>query len=102
MSLTPAQKKRYRSIGHTLKPIVTIADKGLSENLQAELERALSDHELIKVKLAISDRTLRNQTTQELCTQTNALLVQAIGKTALIFRQAKKPKAKLSNLSRGC
>ena len=36
--------------------MVTIAGKGLSENVAAEIERALADHELIKVKLSVGDR----------------------------------------------
>ena len=53
MTLNNADKKRFRAIGHQLKPVITIAEKGLSENIQLELERALNDHELIKLKLVI-------------------------------------------------
>lgn len=91
-------KKRYRQIGHNLNPIVTIAAKGLSENVVAELDRALEDHELIKVKFAISDRELRTQMIAAMCTQMKASLIQEIGKVALIFRAAKKPKPHTSNL----
>ena len=54
MPLSTALKKQYRTIGHNLNPIVTIAGNGLSEPVLAELDRALDDHELIKVKLAIN------------------------------------------------
>lgn len=56
MPLTPEQKKQYKSIGHHLKPVLIVADNGLTEGVLAELERALSDHELIKIKLNILDR----------------------------------------------
>lgn len=98
--LSSGHKKRYRAIGHTLKPIVTIGGKGLTESLLTELERALEDHELIKIKLAIVDRELRQVTVTEICQQSGAEVVQAIGKTVLLFRAAKKPKPKLSNLIR--
>ena len=100
MSLSSEQKKRYRSIGHGLKPIVTIAGNGLSETVVEELERALTDHELIKVKVSVADRDLRAQVAEEMCSLTKATLVQEIGKVALIFRAAKKPNPKLSNLMR--
>jgi RNA-binding protein YhbY len=48
--LTQQQKKHYRAIGHILDPIVTIAGKGLSETVVTELNRALDDHELIKIR----------------------------------------------------
>lgn len=46
MPLTQEQKKQYKSIGHHLKPVLTVADNGLTEGVLAELERALSDHEI--------------------------------------------------------
>lgn len=59
MPLTQEQKKQYKSIGHHLKPVLTVADNGLTEGVLAELERALSDHELIKIKLNILERESR-------------------------------------------
>jgi RNA-binding protein len=97
MTLTAENKKKFRSIGHGLKPIVTIAGNGLTENVLAELSRALDDHELIKIKLAIEDRELRKELTAELCLSCKAELVQTIGKTALIYKIAKKPKLAMSN-----
>ena len=100
MSLTNNQKKHYKSIGHTLKPVVTIAGNGLSDNVITEIERALEDHELIKVKLSIVNRTQRKETSQVIAKQTNATIIQEIGKVALIFRTAKRPNPRLSNLLR--
>ena len=53
MTISSADKKYLRSLGHQLKPVVTVAGNGLTESVVAELDRALSDHELIKVKLAV-------------------------------------------------
>lgn len=100
MELTAAQKKHYRSIGHNLKPIVMIGDKGVTDGVNEELERALEDHELIKVKINLPDPSARKTLANELCEQHKAGLVQAIGKIILIVRAAKKPNPKLSNLLR--
>ncbi|QIL89997.1 YhbY family RNA-binding protein [Microbulbifer harenosus] len=100
MPLTADRKKALRTIGHNLKPVVTLAEKGLTEGVAEELNRALNDHELIKVKLAVNDRDARRELIAELCQQSGAELVQEIGKIALIFRKADKPNAKLSNLLR--
>lgn len=97
MPLTSQNKKHFRSIGHNLKPIVTIAGKGLSEGVMAELERALEDHELLKVKLAVEDREERKELSQSLCAQSGAELVQSIGKIVLIYREAKQPDPNKSN-----
>ncbi|TQV74555.1 YhbY family RNA-binding protein [Exilibacterium tricleocarpae] len=99
MPLSADQRKQYRALGHNLKPVVTIAGKGLSDSVRDELNRALDDHELIKVKLAITDRDLRKTVIQDLLAASGAELVQEIGKIALIFRAARQPKRKLSNIS---
>lgn len=100
MSLSSAQRREYRAIAHNLKPIIIIGDKGLSEGLMQELDRALDDHELIKVKVASNDREARAEVITELCSQSGAELVQTIGKIAIVMRRAKQPNPKLSNLSR--
>lgn len=100
MELTAANKKHYRSLGHKLKPVVMIADKGVTDGVNAELERALEDHELIKIKINVNDPAYRKETAQSLCQQHNAHLIQLIGKIALVYRAAQKPNPKLSNLLR--
>jgi len=100
MPLSNDRKKQYRAIGHNLKPVVTIADKGLTSGVIAELDRALDDHELIKVKLGINDREARKAAVQALSKKTRAEVIQEIGKVALFYREAKRPNTKLSNLSR--
>jgi len=94
------KRKRLRGIGHGLSPVVTIAGNGLSESVCAELERAISDHELIKVKLVIADRALRQETAQTLCKQLGAEIVQEIGKVLLIYRHNPKANVKKSNILR--
>jgi RNA-binding protein len=99
MSLSNPDKKRLRAIGHKLKPIVTVAGKGLTDNVVTEIYRALDDHELIKVKLAVGEREIKQQVIDEMLAKTRAHLVQAIGHTVLLYRPSKKPNAKLSNLT---
>ncbi|MDF2181198.1 YhbY family RNA-binding protein [Neptuniibacter sp. CAU 1671] len=100
MSLNPEQKKHYRTIGHNLNPVITVASKGLTEAVQLETDRALEDHELIKVKFAVGDREIKKAMIRELCSIVEAELVQEIGNIALIYRKALKPNPKLSNLLR--
>lgn len=100
MSLSPEQRREYRGIAHHLKPVIIIGDKGLTEGLQQELDRALNDHELIKIKVASPDREQRQEAVAALCEASGAELVQTIGKIAVIMRRAPKPNPKLSNLQR--
>ncbi|WP_251976062.1 YhbY family RNA-binding protein [Salinicola avicenniae] len=100
MSLSAAQKKAYRSIGHHLQPVVTVSENGLSDGARQELERALDDHELIKVKLAIPERDDRQAMIEELVALSGAELVQSLGKVALLYRHNPKANPKLSNIAR--
>ena len=52
-------KKHLRRLGHKLKPVVIIASRGLTNAVNAEIDRALSDHELIKVKFSAGDRAAK-------------------------------------------
>ncbi|MDF1766679.1 MAG: YhbY family RNA-binding protein [Gammaproteobacteria bacterium] len=100
MTLSNADKKTFRAIGHQLKPVITVAEKGLTENIQLELERALNDHELIKLKLIAGDKAERTALVDEICSLSKGIAVQTIGHVLLLYRAAKKPDPKLSNLLR--
>jgi len=95
LSLTSTQRSFLRAKAHALHPIVMIADSGLSETLMKELERSIASHELLKVKVAVDDREVRESMLQEICTALNAAPVQHIGKVLVIYRAAAKPKLAL-------
>lgn len=100
MPLSNADKKRFRSIGHGLHPIVTIAEKGLSETVRGEIDRALSQHELIKVKVVGADREQKAELVKTLQKDFSAECVQQIGHVVLLYRAAKEPDPRLSNILR--
>ena len=77
-----------------------MADNGLTEGVLAELERALGDHELIKIKVNILDRESRLEAIAELCKAGKAELVQVIGKMALLYRKNVNVNKQLSNIHR--
>lgn len=87
-------------MGHNLKPVVTVAGNGLTENVSAEIDRALNDHELIKIKLVTEDRDDKKALADAICKNNNAQLIQSIGHVILVFRKAKTPDPRLSNLLR--
>ena len=90
--------KQLRAIGHKPNPVVTIAGKGLSETVSAELDRALTDHELIKVKITVGSREERAALAEKICKQTGAEMVQSIGSVIVLLRRSAAPDPRLSNL----
>ncbi|MFZ5756857.1 MAG: ribosome assembly RNA-binding protein YhbY [Pseudomonadota bacterium] len=100
MALSAAEKKHFRGIGHHLKPVVLVGGNGLSGALMAELDRALEEHELIKVKVHAEDRDTRRAVIDELAATAGCEVVHTIGNIALVYRAARKQNPKLSNLVR--
>ena len=97
MNLSEHQKKYLRSLGHHLKPLIMVGDKGLSDSVLAEYESTLNHHELIKVRVRVGDRDARDAVIRKLCDDSSAILIQRIGNVALLFRQnlKKKPEKRI-------
>lgn len=100
MKISNEDKKQLRRLGHNLNPVVTIASKGLSENVLAEINRALNDHELIKIKLSSGDNKSKSEIVRVICEQCAAQVVQSVGHIVLLLKKSEQPNAKLSNLLR--
>jgi len=99
-TLNTQQKKSLRGVAHHLDPVVAVSERGLSEGIVEETERALRDHELIKVKVLGGDRSERASIAAELAIETSATVLQQIGKIAVLYRHNPKANPKLSNVAR--
>jgi RNA-binding protein len=87
--LSNAQKRYLRSLAHDLKPVVLVGAKGVTPTLVAELDQALEQHELLKVKVAAEDRETRDAWIEALVEQSGAALVGRVGHTAVLYRRRK-------------
>ena len=87
--LTPSERKSLKAKAHKLEPVVQIGAKGLTEEVIAEIDRALNAHELIKVRAGALDRDARDDAFGSICERTGAESVQQVGKVCVLFR--KKP-----------
>lgn len=96
MTLSEAQKKFLRGLGHQLKPVILIGGSGLSASVLEELNSSISHHELIKVRVRNGDRKCRDATIENMCNKSGASLVARIGNIALIYRRnADQPRIRL-------
>ena len=87
--LTSAERKALKAKAHKLDPVVQIGAKGLTDDVIAEIDRALSVHELIKVRAGSMEREQRDVVFTSICERTRAEGVQQVGKVFVLFR--KKP-----------
>jgi len=87
MSLNNKQIKALKTRAHHLKPVVRIGQKGITENVLAEITNALEIHELIKIHIANDDREARKQAANDCAEKNSAELIGIIGKTCTIYRK---------------
>lgn len=87
MAITNKQKKFLRTLAHDRKPVIWLGQNGLTENILAEIETALSHHELIKIKLRVADREKRDRLIMEICDSTGSENVHKIGNIVAVYRQ---------------
>ena len=87
MALSEKQKKHLRRLAHPMNPIVMLGNAGLTDAVVAELERALTDHELVKVSARIGERDARNVALAMLASRTLSELVQRVGHVGVFYRR---------------
>ncbi len=98
MPLDSDQKKHLRRLAHSLKPIVIIGQRGLTESVLAEIDQALQSHELLKIRINADSRDDRARMTESILTELHAELVQSVGNVASLYRRNRdKPKIHFRN-----
>lgn len=86
MTLSATQRRDLKRQAHHLKVVVQTGAAGLNTAVVAEIERALFDHELLKIRLAADDRAQRKTMVKQLCDELDADCVQQIGHVAVLYR----------------
>lgn len=84
--LSDRQRRHLRGLAHELQPIVRLGSAGLTEAVARETDRALTDHELIKIRAPGGDREARDSLFAELARRTGSSLVHRIGNVAVLYR----------------
>jgi len=87
MSLNPKSKQALKAKAHALKPIILIGAQGLTPAVNKEIDRALHDHELIKIRIHTEDREAKNAMFQQISLDNQADVVQIIGKIGVFYRK---------------
>jgi RNA-binding protein len=86
ITLTASQRARLKARAHALEPVVQIGQGGVSDTVVAEVDRSLTAHALIKVKLAGADRETREELARILSDRTDAAVVQQVGRVLVLWK----------------
>ncbi|MEW6730801.1 MAG: ribosome assembly RNA-binding protein YhbY [Acidobacteriota bacterium] len=84
--LTGKQRRYLRAQAHHLNAILQIGKAGVSENLLAQVQLALEAQELIKISILQNCEQDRHEVAELLVNNTDAELVQILGKTVVLYR----------------
>ena len=84
--LSARDRARLKARAHALEPVVQVGSTGVTDRLIAEVDRALTAHELIKVKIPVDDRAARIAIGDEVCVRTGAAPVHRVGKVLILWR----------------
>lgn len=89
----PLSKQKIRELksqAHHLDPVILMGANGLTDAVHAEIERALFDHELIKIKLSSKDKDEKAKLTQAILDHHHATLIAKIGHVIAIYAPSDK------------
>ncbi len=88
--LRGSQRKYLRSQAHHLKPLVIIGRNGINPQVIGSVDRALIDHELIKIKFG-EFKEAKKEIAAEIAQATQSETIGIIGNIALFYRQHPEP-----------
>ena len=101
LQLTSDECRALRARAHSLNPVVSIAQNGLSETVLKEIDACLKAHELIKIRVYSDEREERQAYLTTICEQLEAAPVQHIGKLLIVWRpMSEEDKAKSTKTRR--
>lgn len=90
LGLGGAERRVLRRLAHPLRPVVQLGGEGLTDALLGAVDRALEDHELIKLKL-VGERDERRPLAEDVALRTGSALAGLVGRVAILYRPASDP-----------
>lgn len=88
--ITSKQRAYLRKLANGMEPIFQIGKGGVSEELLAQLERALEARELMKVHILETALLDTKEACNDIARRLQAEPVQAIGSKFVLYRPARK------------
>ena len=80
-------RQTLRAHGHHLSPIVQIGKGGVSPAVVTQVQQALDDHELVKLRVDADSPDDRFAAADQLAAQPGVNVVQVLGRAILIYKR---------------
>jgi RNA-binding protein len=86
-------RRKLRVAGHHLASVVQVGKEGVTAAVVRQLDQALLDHELVKVKVGTESPEHRFEAAERLAADAGAQVAQILGRTILLYRKrAERPR----------
>ena len=86
MELTSKRRAELKTKAHELDPVAHIGKYGVTPESLAHIDKALADHELIKVKF-LGFKEQRIILSEEIAGATSSKVIDVIGNVAILYRE---------------
>jgi len=86
LELTSKRRAELKAKAHELDPVAHIGKYGVTPESLAHIDKALADHELIKVKF-IGFKEQRTTLSDEIAGATSSEVIDVIGNVAILYRE---------------
>jgi RNA-binding protein len=84
--MTGKERRHLRALAHRLSPVVIVGQRGLTAAVVRQIDTALLDHELIKVRLGAEAPIDREEAGSAIVSATGAESAGAIGRVLILYR----------------
>ncbi|HEX3045905.1 MAG TPA: YhbY family RNA-binding protein [Bacillota bacterium] len=84
--LTSKERGYLRALGNKLEPILIIGKSGVTDQVEEQLDQALTARELVKGRVLPHTEFEVDEVAADLASRTQAEVVQVIGRNVLFYR----------------
>ncbi|MEN6465790.1 MAG: YhbY family RNA-binding protein [Syntrophaceae bacterium] len=92
--LKGSQRKRLRELAHSMDPIIRIGKRGITGEVIRQIDKALTDHELIKIRFN-EFKDEKKDLSASIADETGSELVGMIGHVAVFYRESPEKEKKI-------
>jgi RNA-binding protein len=85
--LTGLEKKHLIKLAHKLKPLIYVGKSGVTNSQITTIDKALMDHELIKVKF-LGHKSEKKELSRAIADKTKSELLLVVGNTILLYKES--------------
>lgn len=86
--MTGKQKSFLRGVAHDMQPIIQIGKNLITDTVLETVDKALTARELIKISVLQNCIAEPKDVANALAEHTDATVIQVIGRTIILFKQA--------------